>query len=230
MNPDTNHLESAIAILKQKSESIQSRQDAILTILKEFRMEHFELFETILSDEEDEAQVRMMVALCLGKLGTPDCIVILEKQVNHPDPLLRSYIIQALGMTNDELALPLIVNALQDSNNTVFASASQCLSQFGKKAVPYLVDLLVDGKDDERCIAAWNLGEIAEKTCVPQLVENVLHEQNDEVLALSIWALGRIGEYSDAVIDSLKKASERDTPEVRLRAEVALKKIARNLN
>jgi HEAT repeat protein len=166
----------------------------------------------------------------LGKLGTVDCIEILQKHFNHPAPLFRSYIIKSLGMTDNEQAIPLIIEALKDSNNTVFASASECLSRFGRKAVPYLTNLLKQGNDDARCVAAWNLGEIAESQCVPELVQVLLEEKNEEVAALCIWALGRIGAYSDEVVNTLKQAILQEAPEIRLRAEVALKKITRNLN
>lgn len=228
--PEHAKLDTAIHILKEKSQTSSARLDALLLIVHKFETEYFPLFEEILQDREEDPDVRSAVALALGKIAGERPFQILKSYYSDNNPTVRNYVIQALGMTHQEAAAPLLINALQDQNNTIFASATNALRELGTKAEPYLIDLLSSGAEDARCVAAWQLGELQSEHSVPKLVETIRREQNVSVIALCIWALGEIGMRSDEVLQILTEASTKSEPDVRLRAETAIKKIVRHCN
>jgi HEAT repeat protein len=223
-------IDDAISILKEKSEAPDVRLDALLHIVEKFETEYFPLFEEILRDSSENPDVRSGVALALGKISGKRPFEILKLFCEDHNTTVRNYVIQALGMTHEEAAAPLLINALKDKSNTVFASASQALGELGQKAAPYLIDLLSSGADDARCIAAWQLGELQSEVAVPGLVQTIRSESNVSVIALCIWALGEIGLRSHEVLEILGEARKQSEPDVRLRAETAIKKIARHCN
>lgn len=223
-------IEDAIHILKEKSHSPKERLDALLVIVTKFETDYFPLFEEILKDTDEHPDIRSAVALALGKISGERPFNILKSHCRDNDTTVRNYVIQALGMTHQEAAAPLLINALQDQNNTVFASASHALGELGHKAMPYLVELLSNGADDARCVAAWQLGELGAVDSVHALVEAIRREKSVSVIALCIWALGEIGMGSDEVLEILAKAKKEPEPDVRLRAETALLKIVRHSN
>lgn len=234
VNPNEPTLEAAIECLQlppsDDVEQTELRLDALLFIVQSFSADCFPVLEARLADDNEHPSVRSAVALSLGKVSGEEAFTILEKFADDPDPVVKSYVIQALGMTRLDAAIPLVIAALTDSDNRVFGSASEAIGYFGRKALPQLHSLLQEGKDDARCIAAWNLGELAERASAPVLLQSLKADASEEVQALAIWALGQIGEYSEELLQVLCEASKNANPEIRLRAEVALKRIARHIN
>lgn len=223
-------IDDAIHILKEKSRETNVRLEALLVIVNKFETEYFPLFEEILKDPEEPPDIRSSVALALGKISGEKSLDILKPFCSDSDTTLRNYVIQALGMTRQEAAAPLLIKALEDKSNAVFASASNALGELGDKAVPYLIDLLSSGANDAQCIAAWQLGELRSKCSVPALIKTIRDQKNVSVIALCIWALGEIGLGSDEVFQILTEARQKPEPDVRLRAETAIKKIAQHYN
>ncbi len=223
-------IDNAIEILKEKDQAPNTRLDALLVIVDQFESKYFPLFEEILKDPQEHPDIRSGVALALGKISGEKPFEILKPFCRDNNPTVRNYVICALGMTHQEAAAPLLIQALKDKNNAIFASASEALGELGHKAIPYLIDLLTNGADDARCVAAWQLGELHSIDSVPALVETIRREKNVSVIALCIWALGEIGFRSEDVIEILTEAKKKSEPDVRLRAETAMKKIVRFSN
>ncbi len=223
-------LDDAIDIVKKKDQALALRMDAVLTIVNKFETEYFPLFEEILKDQDESEDIRSCVALALGKISGEIPFQILKSCAKDSNTTVRNYVIQALGMTYQEAAAPLLIQALEDSSNTVFASATEALNMLGSKATPYLIELLSTGADDARCIAAWQLGEMQEQDSIPALLENIKRGSSVSVIALCIWALGEIGLGTDEVLQILSEARKEPEPDVRLRAETAIKKIASHQN
>jgi HEAT repeat protein len=223
-------LEEAVQILKEKNQSSSVRLDALLAIVEHFENPYFPLFEEILSDTEDDPDVRSAVALALGKIAGDKPVHILEGVSHDTNPTVRHYVMQALGMTHQPAAAPILIQALKDQNNNVFAAASEALGELGDAAIPHLIDLLSSGATDAQCIAAWQLGELGSSQSVPALVETIRRRADVPVIALCIWALGEIGMGSQEVLDILTEARREEEPDVRLRAETAIKKIVRHVN
>ncbi len=225
-----------IRIVKEKSSATQDRLDAILLMASQYLPVYFDVLEDILNDHEDKPDIRSAVALALGKIGRskfspPEkTLEVLRSHACDTDVTVKNYVIQALGMLGTSDAAPTLINALKDKSNIVFASAAEALGRLGEPVGPYLTDLVVTGADDARCVAAWQLGEIRYRGAVNTLASVVKEDENIEVKALAIWALGQIGVGTPEVMSVLNWAKEQADPDIRLRAEPAIKKIVRHSN
>lgn len=222
--------DDALTRLKTKTSASEERLQALLEIIDAYQQDYLPVFQAILNDPNEDPEVRSAVALSLGKISGRNAFEILQNHCQDPDPVVRNYVLQALGMTNEEAAAPLLIKALKDNNNTIFATASEALGDLGRKALPYLIGLLKDDAVDARCVAAWRLGELQDSVAVSALVQAVKEDAEVSVIALCIWALGEIGLGSQEVLEILAEAKQKPEPDVRLRAETAWTKIVRNSN
>lgn len=228
-------MEEALHILCDQNQAADTRLNALLVIVDRFEEDHLLVFEEILNNPDEDADVRSAVALSLGKIAHPAAFKLLIHHATSPhktsqSPVLRDYIMQALGMSKQAEAVPVLVEALKDEDNKVFASAAEALGKLGDAAVPALITLLDEGADDARCVAAWKLGEIRPRKAITPLLTLIDKTENIDCIALAIWALGEIGISTIEVTEALVKAKQHPEPEVYLRAEVALKKVARHTN
>lgn len=217
-------------ILKEKSQPSERRLEAIISLLSNLDESVRLAFQEILADPEEHREVRSAVALAITRFEKDWAAQVLMRHVSDPDSSVRNYVIQALGALERLEVVPFLVQALKDPNDEVFASAAEALGRIGKPVVPELIKILQESSDDARCVAAWQLGEIRDRRAIEPLVEIVRAYPNDDVKALSIWALGEIGEGPQSVMEALFWAKAQQEPEVRLRAELAIKKIVRHTN
>lgn len=232
MQDDISPLETAINIVKQKEYPPSSRMNAILYMVEKYQpAECLIVFEEILNDPEEAADVRSAAALALGKVGGDRALELLKKMANTDDKTVKSYSVHGLGMLGREEGLPELLEALKDEDNQVFASAAEAIGKLGKPVVPHLIQLLEKSNaEDIRCVAAWQLGTLRYTEAVPHLLGIVQEEPNLELVALSIWALGEIGFGPQEVLEALKVASAHEDPSISQRAEMAIKKITRHVN
>lgn len=200
-------------------------------MVEKFEPQCIPVFEEILSDPEENTDVRSAAALALGKVGGDRALELLKQMAADENGTLKNNTLHALGMTGREEAVPVLIDALNDEDNEVFASAAEALGRIGKPVVPHLIDLLNPGHaEDARCIAAWQLGSLRYTDAVTPLVDVVRNAKNPELIALSIWALGEIGAGTGDVIETLDWAKEQEDPAISRRADMAMKKIARHVN
>ncbi len=232
MQDNETPLDTAINIVRQKEYPPASRLNAILYMVEKGGPEEcIPVYEEILNDTEEHPDVRSAAALALGKMGGDRALEILKKMVHAEDKTVRNYSLQGLGILGREEGVPDLLDALKDEDNTVFASAAEALGRIGKPVVPHLIKLLQIGPaEDARCIAAWQLGTLRETEAVPLLVNVVRNDKNPELVALSIWALGEIGQRKEDVLEALNWARTQEDPAINKRADMALKKIARHVN
>jgi HEAT repeat protein len=205
------------------------------------------LQQVLLYDDSDEAAVwlshligapsvdmavRCAAALGLAKFSSQEAMTLLLAHRNEPDPFVRRYVIEAMASTAKLDVLEALINALHDSDNHVFSTAAQGLGQLGRPASPVMCQTLADKNQppDVRCIIAWQLGEMGAVEALPTLVEQARSADNLEIQALCVWAMGQIGEGPPEVMAVLQWGKVQPAPEIRLRAETALKKIVRHLN
>ncbi|MCA9788735.1 MAG: HEAT repeat domain-containing protein [Cyanobacteria bacterium HKST-UBA06] len=222
--------QEAIQLLTNPDKDTLVRLNALYEIVQEFEPTHFSLLEGILQDTDEHPDVRSAVALALGKVGGQQAFNILKGFEHEADITVKNHVIQGLGMTGETDALPILVNALWDSNNHVFASATNGLSLFGQRATSVLIELLDADKEDIRCVAAWRLGELEVREAVNPLLATLAEEKDPEVIALCVWALGEIGVYSDEVMTQLNAWRDNQNPDIYKRANDAIHKIARHIN
>jgi HEAT repeat protein len=231
MRDNTTPLETAINIVRQKDYASSSRLNAILYMVEKFEPICLPVLEEILNDPQEEADVRSAAALALGKVGGERAVDILKEMATSEDRTIKTYSLQALGMSGREEVVPVLLDALKDEDNEVFASAAEALGLIGKPVVPHLIGLLSPtSADDARCIAAWQLGSLRYSEAIPALNTVVRTDQNPEVVALAIWALGEIGLSLPDVLETLNWAKNQADPTISKRAELAIKKISRHVN
>ncbi len=230
MSEDSQSIKIAIQIAKEKAEPTKNRLNAILFIINQYKPKLLSVFEEMLTDASEDPDVRSASALALGKIGGDRALELLLNYANSDDLTVKNYSLQALGMIGREEAVPILLDALKHQNNDVFASAAEALGQIGKPVVPHLIRLLDQGADDARCVAAWQLGSLRYPDAIPALIKVIHENDNPEVQALSIWALGEIGFGNEPVIDVLQWAKKQEDPALHQRANMALKKIARHVN
>jgi hypothetical protein len=147
--------------------------------------------------------------------------------------LIRRCAIQTLADSHHPDVVPWLVPCLRHEDKGVFADAAQSLGQFGYNALPYLLPLL-EGEStplDIQCVAAWQLGELKSYNSLTTLLKVAESPtRHTDVRALAIWALGQIGHGSPSVIKVLQQCEQEAEPDIRLRAQTALKKVLRNSN
>jgi HEAT repeat protein len=223
-------LEDALNILKAKNQAPDRRLDAVLYIVDKFELECLPIFEDILNDTSEHPDVRSAVALGLAKMGGDKAMEILVAHATSEDITVKNYVIQALGRLGREEVIPILIDSLKDKSNYIFASAAEALGKIGKPVVPYLIQLLSEGADDARCVAAWQLGELRYTDAVPALIQSIKSDPNTELVALAIWAVGEIGYGPPEALETLLWAKAQTNPDIHLRAELAIKKIARHAN
>lgn len=226
-------LESFIDQLKNKNLALEDRYSAILALIKFYDDYSFHILKEILEDSNEPPELRSAVALGLGKLGEKS-LAELKKYLADENPVIRYYVVQAVGMIGEK-AIPLLLNALKDSDNEVFYSAADALGAIGDPAVPYLTKLLEEAKEEDvKCVAAWKLGEIKDTRAIPALINAVRNaNNNDDILALSIWALGEVArknQNNKSIISTLYRASRCKKPEVKRLAFIALRKARDYIN
>ncbi|MEB3287957.1 MAG: HEAT repeat domain-containing protein [Vampirovibrionales bacterium] len=227
-------LEQALSVVQEKTQPPGNRLDAIRFIIDQFESKFFPILEGILNDETEHPDVRSAAALALGKVGGDGALNALMAHVDSHDVTVKNYSLQALGILGREEGIPPLLEALEDGNNTIFASAAQALGEIGKPAVPHLIHLLdpkeADVRDDARCVAAWQLGKMKYAEAIPALLKSIATLENIEVKALSIWALGEIGVATAEVLETLKRAKVDPDNAISERATMAMHKITRYLN
>jgi HEAT repeat protein len=211
----------------------QQRQDALLALLQTpDAVLHWALLAELLTNETEPLTLRCACALGLGRLATHYALEALQPLRHHADPTLRHYVIEALVTSQHPAVIPWLVAALYDTDNTVFAVAAQGLGQFGTQVVPSLRQVLdeAEAPADARCVAAWQLGEVGSREALPSLVHQAEYANHPDVQALCLWALGQLGQHTPEVLRVLQWGKQQPNPELRLRAETALKKVVRSVN
>lgn len=65
------------------------------------------------------------IATSLGRMGCSEAVILLVQMVKHPNPEIRYYVVRALGLLQDERALPILEEV--QTNDTAFFSSPKGL-------------------------------------------------------------------------------------------------------
>lgn len=225
-------MDKITSIIKDKSLTTEERYNAMLALYQFGGQNTFDVLKSILDDMEESVEIRSAAALALGKLGASS-LEALKSHTKSENDTLRNYVVQAIGMIGEQ-GLPALVKALKDQNNEIFYNAADAIGAIGNPAVPYLTELLESGKDDQKCVAAWKLGEIQDTEAIPALIKAVKNkEHNQDIHRLSVWALGEVSrkkKNNKSIISTLYRASRTKNPEVKRLAYIALTKARDHIN
>jgi len=135
-------------------------------------------------------------------------------------PLLK---IQLLTLTNSDMAIPMLVKALNHKESAVRLHGIRAIGQIGSRAaVIELAQVLESADSQVQAWAAWALGEIDSKPAAAALIEALNHKAPG-VRVWAVWALGKIN--PKIAVPAMLKALKHQDAEVRWRAAVNCGKI-----
>ncbi|MEH1865648.1 MAG: HEAT repeat domain-containing protein [Nostoc sp.] len=185
----------------------QAETDAILAAVNEqlalnsFNPDDQELLKQMIESMGDSrGMVRLSFAEALGKVGKPATPLLMEAVANHPNPVVRRASAKTLTLIADPIAVPTLVNALLNDEDTVVkTSAVGGLAKIGEAAVPALLQILASSEYPESAKghAVWALGFIG-----AEAKEHLYREINSD------WA-----DVRAAVVGAIAKIAEEGTEE-----------------
>ncbi|HIG46791.1 MAG TPA: HEAT repeat domain-containing protein [candidate division Zixibacteria bacterium] len=187
----------------------------------------------------DEAD-RLKAAYSMGTHGEEGVLVLMDElrqeaedktalnlQKDHTNPCQfdAAYGLVAAGTD----AMPTLIEALDDSEWAVRASAADILGDMGTLAAhttPQLIKALNDSSLWVRRNAAEALGifGVEAKDAVPAL-SRTLSDQNARVRLNAVSALQRIGPAAETAVDRLRQTLQDETYFIRAHAQIALDRI-----
>jgi HEAT repeat protein len=154
--------------------------------------------------KHDDYTVKTKAAESLGKRVPQEVIALLNEELNSGNTDTKRDTLQLLGETKNAAAIPILIDALSESDWIV---RSQAVSQIGllgiwldsdvlEDAVTALIHLLQsDPESSVRSSAAISLGVIGDIQAVPVLIE-ALSKDDLVVRSSASYALGRLQDRS----------------------------------
>jgi HEAT repeat protein len=214
---DVESLDALIAALKDPS----AREAAAIALGQIGDPRAIEPLTTSLSNADYDT--RQAAALAISEID----VNVLLRFVQDKDVRVRRPVVRALGRAKSHGALQPLVTALQDSDESVRAYAAEALGQIrDKRAVQPLRERLEkDVSSYVRGTAAKALGKLKDPRAIQPLV-NALNDKAPYVRENAVDALHEIAD--PRALEALEAAAAHDgNPSVRLKAELAARKIRR---
>jgi len=146
--------------------------------------------------------------VCLAQTPTGEYVRDLQSSV----PAVRERAAVSLGNIGDKLAVPALIEALDDSEDGVRREATKALGFIkDARAVPSLLEALSDRDANVRMYAAYALGEIKDAKAASALLK-ALNDPEWYVRDQAAWALREIRDPK--IADSLVAALTEDNADV----------------
>ncbi|HNB54859.1 MAG TPA: HEAT repeat domain-containing protein, partial [Anaerolineales bacterium] len=124
---------------------------------------------TALRDEFPD--IRQMTVTALGKIAHPSAIQFLIPVLGDVDADVRRDVMRALRRIGTPATEPLM-SSLNHTNRAVRAASAYLLGDIGEpRALPLLIDALVDQSDHVRKQAAVALGKLKDPASIPALID-----------------------------------------------------------
>ncbi|ACK64836.1 HEAT domain containing protein [Rippkaea orientalis PCC 8801] len=139
----------------------------------------------------------------------------------------RENAFKKLRELGDSVAVPALIEALQDKDWQVQAVAAYTLGRFGseaKSAIPALSKAIKAENADVRFVAAKALGEIGSEAVVPALIE-ALQDKDENVRVNAAESLKKIAPEAKAAVPALTNALWDGNWYVRSRAAATIAKL-----
>ncbi|MEH1820960.1 MAG: HEAT repeat domain-containing protein [Nostoc sp.] len=196
--------------------------DALFAVVSEqlslntFNSDDQELLKRMVESMGDSrGMVRLSFAEALGKIGKPATPLLMEAVASHPNPVVRRASAKTLTLIADPIAVPTLVNALLNDEDTVVkTSAVGGLAKIGEAAVPALLKILASTEYPESAKghAVWALGFIGADA--KEYLYQEINSDSDEVRAAVVGAIAKIAQESNEegafniLVNALTDASE----------------------
>ncbi len=198
--------------------------------------------ECIADLKSDDVKTRRAAAARLGEIPRglkfsrrmPDAVAALIEALKDPDPTVRANAVESLPWVggphvNDPQVraavtksdLPAILAAVKDPEAVVRAKAASALAVVNadaKTSSASLADLLNDPSASVRLAAVRGLGDIASKADVLSSVLLARKDDDGEVRAAAVKALGAVGGQRKEAVSALVDALRDREPDVRAAA------------
>ncbi|MHC5856264.1 HEAT repeat domain-containing protein [Nostoc sp.] len=176
--------------------------DALFAVVSEqlslntFNSDDQELLKRMVESMGDSrGMVRLSFAEALGKIGKPATPLLMEAVASHPNPVVRRASAKTLTLIADPIAVPTLVNALLNDEDTVVkTSAVGGLAKIGEAAVPALLKILASTEYPESAKghAVWALGFIGADA--KEYLYQEINSDSDEVRAAVVGAIAKIAQ------------------------------------
>ncbi|MEH1948136.1 MAG: HEAT repeat domain-containing protein [Nostoc sp.] len=176
--------------------------DALFAVVSEqlslntFNSDDQELLKRMVESMGDSrGMVRLSFAEALGKIGKPATPLLMEAVANHPNPVVRRASAKTLTLIADPIAIPTLVNALLNDEDTVVKTSSVGgLAKIGEAAVPALLKILASTEYPEstKGHAVWALGFIGAEA--KEHLYREINSDSAEVRAAVVGAIAKIAQ------------------------------------
>jgi bilin biosynthesis protein len=178
---------------------------------------------------DSRGMVRLRCAETLSDIGEAATPFLVKALRHHPNVVVRRAAAKTLTLLADATAIPALLDALfQDEDTVVKGSSVGALARIGEASVPALLDILAqDHPESTKGHAAWALAFIG-----AQAKEHLYREitsHSPEVRAAVIGAIAKVAQEEpseEVAFTCLIQALNDDTEIVRSEAAVALGNLA----
>lgn len=174
------------------------------------------------SDRRTGSSVQSSIVASLSGAEHEAVHLTLTESLHHPMRDIRIQASLMLAQFQEVQAVPVLIEALHDSDKDVNQHAAWGLMHIGEPAVPYLVAALCDEQNSVRKDIARVLGQIGIADAVPALI-SLLDDHVSEVRKTTAEALGQIKDA--AAVSSLRRLLRDENEGVRRIAAEALGQI-----
>jgi bilin biosynthesis protein len=166
--------------------------------------------------------VRLQFAETLGEIGEPATPLLVEALSSHANVVVRRAAAKTLTLIADTAAVPTLLHAfLNDEDTVVKSSSAGALARTGEAAVPALLNILAspDYAEDTKGHAAWALAFIGSEAT--EHLYKALNSDSVDVRCAVIGAIAHVAqEQSDAKSCNVLVSALTD-PDALIRAEAA---------
>ena len=195
--PIQEEIERLLAILKDRSASLASRQAAADTLGKLREKSAREEFTKIANDISEPLMLRYKAVRGLGGLGDDRPVPTLKAILTEPtsDRHLRVVSALALGNIASDASVAALQSAGKDPDDLIRFKVVQALGRVHNETARLLVEQAISDPDAQvQTRAIRSLGELGEKSTVATLAR-ILHSSDDDFLKIAcLTALGSINE------------------------------------
>jgi bilin biosynthesis protein len=233
----SNQLNSPATSVTPEQLQFQSATDALLQkVSEQVDLETFDSHdEELLADlverlGDPRGITRLRVATTLGEIGEPATPFLLDALANHPNVTVRRAAGKTLTIIADPIAVPALVHALLNDEDTVVkGSAVGALARMGDAAVPALIKILGEPEQPEstKGHAAWALSFIGSEA--KSSLYREIDSDSPTVRAAVVGAITKIAQENpaeDVAFKLLIKALRDPDGMVRCEAAAALGNLA----
>jgi bilin biosynthesis protein len=233
----SNPIATTTPLDAEASLKFQAETDALLAkVTEQVDLEIFDPYdEELLKDlveklGDPRGLMRLRVAETLGEIGESATPFLMEAVANHPNVVVRRAAGKTLTLIADPRAVPVLVHALLNDEDTVVkGSAVGALARMGEASVPVLLDILGSPEHPEstKGHAAWALSFIGVEA-KPFLYREI-DSNSPEIRAAVVGAITKIAQEDpeeNTAFELLVKALQDRESTVRSEAAAALGNLA----